>query len=218
MNLHDFVAEPVNPEHIFHDAHTVSFCLTADHIATCHMFLCPHQVSTVLVCLWTRVVWKTFGNRDDKWRSLAASMEYHGQQVEKSGSIHGVPWTASGETGSIHPWSPTWRGVVDTWQPPWSPMERCGGNVAISMESHGEVWWRRGSFHGVPWSAQLWIRVLMDGHDSWYWNALDSRSSEVSVLISGRLRRMVNGVFWKHFRVVYSWSTMSSSFVSCLAW
>ena len=222
MNLHDFVAEPVNPEHIFHDAHTVSFCLTADHIATCHMFLCPHQVSTVLVCLWTRVVWKTFGTRDE--------------QVEKSGSIHGVPWTASGEVWQ-HPWSTMdsewrngqrvekysihgvpWRGVVDTWQPPWSPMERCGGNVATSMESHGEVWWRRGSFHGVPWSAQFWIRVLMDGHDSWYWNALDSRSSEVSVLISGRLRRMVNEVFWKHFRVVYSWSTMSSSFVSCLAW
>ena len=65
MNLHDFVAEPVNPEHSFHDAHTVPFCLTADHIATCHMFLCPHQVSTVLVCLWTRVVWKVFGTRDD---------------------------------------------------------------------------------------------------------------------------------------------------------
>ena len=91
MNLHDFVAEPVNPEHIFHDAHTVSFCLTDDHIATCHMFLCPHQVSTVLVCLWTRVVWKTFGTSDvprDGWRSLAttmrcggngaASMESHG--------------------------------------------------------------------------------------------------------------------------------------------
>ena len=65
MNLHDFVAEPVNLEHIFHDAHTVPFCLTADHIATCHMFLCSHQVSTVLVCLWTRVVWKTFGTGDD---------------------------------------------------------------------------------------------------------------------------------------------------------
>ena len=55
-------------------------------------------------------------------------------------------------------------------------------------------------------------------HDSWCWNALDSRSSEVSVLISGRLRRMVSEVFGKHFGVVYSWSTMSSSFVSCLAW
>ena len=70
-----------------------------------------------------------------------------------------------------------------------------GGYVATSMESHGEVWWRRDNFHGVPWSAQFWIRVLMDGHDSWYWNALDSRSSEVSVFISGRLKRMVNEVF-----------------------
>ena len=51
MNLHDFVTE--------------SFCLTADHTATCHMFLCPHPVSTVLVCLWTRVVWKMFGTGDD---------------------------------------------------------------------------------------------------------------------------------------------------------
>ena len=32
MNLNDFVAQPVNPVHSFHDAHTVPFCLTADHI------------------------------------------------------------------------------------------------------------------------------------------------------------------------------------------
>ena len=58
-------------------------------------------------------------------------------------------------------------------------------------------------------------------HVSWYWtqwNALDSRSSEVSVLISGRLRWMVSEVFGKHFGGLYSWSTMSSSFVSpCVA-
>ena len=64
------------------------------------------------------------------------------RDVWKRDSLHGVPW----------------RGVVDTWQPPWSPMERCGGNVATSMESHGEVWWKRGSFHGVPWTAQFWMR------------------------------------------------------------
>ena len=170
------------------------------------------------------------------------------RDVWKRDSLHGVPW----------------RGVVETWQPPWSPMERCGGNVATSMESHGEVWWKRGSFHRVPWTAQFWmrdwwcdttagngcsgmhrltvsrqlatdavvhrptlsrqlatdavVRIISTGHDSWCWNALDSRSSEVSVLISGRLRRMVSEVFGKHFGVVYSWSTMSSSFVSCLAW
>ena len=28
-------------------------------------------------------------------------------------------------------------------------MERCGGYVATSMESHGEVWWKRGK---SPWS------------------------------------------------------------------
>ena len=39
MNLHDFVTESFNLEHIFRDAHTVPFCLTADHIATCHMSL-----------------------------------------------------------------------------------------------------------------------------------------------------------------------------------
>ena len=37
MNLHDFVTEPFNPEHIFLDARTVPFCLTADHISTCLM-------------------------------------------------------------------------------------------------------------------------------------------------------------------------------------
>ena len=109
--------------------------------------------------------------------------------------------------------------------------------------------WKRGSFHGVPWIAQFWMRgwwsdttpgygcsgmhrltvsrqlatdvvvcTVSKCHDSWYWNALDSRSSEASVLVSGRLRRMVSEVFVKHFGVVYSWSTMSSSFVSCLAW
>ena len=77
MNLHDFVAEPVNPEHSFHDAHTVPFCLTADHIATCHMFLCPHQVSTVLVCLWTRVVWKTFGTSEPRLRRRSQPVRAH---------------------------------------------------------------------------------------------------------------------------------------------
>ena len=36
-NLHDFVTESFNPEHIFRDARTVSFCLTTDHISTCLM-------------------------------------------------------------------------------------------------------------------------------------------------------------------------------------
>ena len=59
MKLHDFVAKPVNPVDSFYDAYTVPFCLTADHIATCDMSLCPHQASTVLVCFWTCYVWKS---------------------------------------------------------------------------------------------------------------------------------------------------------------
>ena len=50
VNLHDFVIEPFNPVHIFRDAHTVPFCLTADHISTCLMSLCTLQASTVVVC------------------------------------------------------------------------------------------------------------------------------------------------------------------------
>ena len=50
MNLHVFVTEPFNLVHIFRDAHTVPFCLTADHILTCLMSLCTHQASIVLVC------------------------------------------------------------------------------------------------------------------------------------------------------------------------
>ena len=92
-----------------------------------------------------------------------------------------------------------------------------------------EFWWSDttagngcSGIHRLTVSRQLAtdavVRIVSQCHDSWYWNALDSRSSEVSVLISGRLRRMVSEVFGKHFGVVYSWSTMSSSFVSCLAW
>ena len=151
MNLHDLVAEFVNLLHSFHDAHTVPFCLTADQIATCHVSLCTHQTSTVLICLWTRVVWKVFGSCDD-----------------------GI-WS--------HSWSPT--RLVERLSHPWSP-----------------------------------TRVLVRGHSSGLVNGLalveshGSRSSEVSVLIGRRLGRMVSEVFGEHFGGMYSWSTMSSSFVS----
>ena len=49
INLHFFVDEPVNPVHIFHDAHTNPFCLTADHISTCLCVSSLFQASTVLV-------------------------------------------------------------------------------------------------------------------------------------------------------------------------
>ena len=58
MNLHIFVAEPVNPVHIFHEAHTVPFCLTADHIATCLCLSSAFQASKVFGLLFTRGVWQ----------------------------------------------------------------------------------------------------------------------------------------------------------------
>ena len=117
MNLHDFVAEPVNPVHSFHDAHTVPFCLTADHIATCHMSLCPHQASTVLVCLWTCVVWKVFGTCDDGiWSRHVESHET------------GVEVLAACETG--FPWSPT---IAQSWYVVDS--SRSGDGLAL-VESH----------------------------------------------------------------------------------
>ena len=100
-----------------------------------------------------------------------------------------------------------WIASEKVWQPPWSPTE--------------SVWWKRGSFHGVPWISQFWMRGWWECLDSWLRMQWCARSiivttAVVSVLISGRLRRMVK-CLGKHFGSVYSWSTMSSSFVSCLS-
>ena len=81
MNLHDFVTEPFNPVHIFRDAHTVPFCLTADHSSTSLMSLCTLQVSTVLVCSYR---WDTIGN------GSSALIEYHGELDVEVVSTHGV--------------------------------------------------------------------------------------------------------------------------------
>ena len=101
MNLHDFVAEPVNPVHSFHDAHTVPFCLTADHISTCLMMSSarfkPAQFWSVLIL--------------GEWKCSICS--YQRRLV--------------------------WRTVTENW---------CGQSV----------WWKRGSFHGAPWTAQFWMR------------------------------------------------------------
>ena len=196
MNLHDFVAEPVNPVHSFHDAHTVPFCLTADHISTCLMMSSarfkPAQLWSVLI----RGEWKCSicsYQRRLVWRTVTEN--WCGQSVWwKRGSFHGVPWIA-------HFWMPGWWSVSTAgWQ--WYG---CSGGCTVLS---------RVSTAGNGCSGRHRLSQCLD---SWYWNALDSRSSEVSVLISGRLRRMVSEVFGKHFGVVYSWSTMSSSFVSCLA-
>ena len=96
VNLHDFVTESFNPEHIFRDAHTVPFCLTADHIATCHMSLSAR--------IKPAQFWSAFGHLLYGKCSVPVTTG--------SGRTRGVP-----------------RDV-----------------------------WKRGSFHGVPWTAQFWMR------------------------------------------------------------
>ena len=108
MNLHDFVAEPVNPVYSFHDAHTVPFCLTADHISTRLMMFSarfkPAQFWSGLI----RGEWKcSIGSYQWRWC--------------------GVPSRRTGVD----------RARVDAWQLPWSPMDSECGNLAASMESHG---------------------------------------------------------------------------------
>ena len=115
------------------------------------------------------------------------------ERVWKPGSLHGVPW----------------RARVETWQLTWSPIDSTGGNLAASMESHGlrsldaglvDVTTAGNGCSGMQRlsvSRQLAtdavVCVVYRCLDSWWWiqwNALDSRSSEVSVLVSGRLRRL----------------------------
>ena len=207
MNFHDFVAEPVNTVHSFHDAHTVPFCLTADHISTCLMMSSarfkPAQLWSVLI----RGEWKCSicsYQRRLVWRTVTEN--WCGQSVWwKRGSFRGVPWRALWwKRGSFHgvPWTAHFwmRGLVECLDS-WPRMQWYAPSHSVSTAGNGCSGRHR----------------LSQCLDSWYWNALDSRSGEVSVLISGRLRRMVSEVLGKHFGVVYSWSTMSSSFVSCLA-
>ena len=101
MNLHDFVAEPVNTVHSFHDAHTVPFCLTADHISTCLMMSSARFKAAQFWSVLIRGEWK------------CSICSYQRRLV--------------------------WRTVTENW---------CGQSV----------WWKRGSFHGVPWTAQFWMR------------------------------------------------------------
>ena len=122
MNLHDFVAEPVNPVHSFHDAHTVPFCLTADHISTCLMMFSarfkPAQFRSVLI----RGEWKcSICSYQRRWCGVPSRRTGVDRARVKPGSLHGVPWTAR----------------VETLQLPWSPMDssvwiRCWWGVSTA--------------------------------------------------------------------------------------
>ena len=107
MNLHDFVAEPVNPEHSFHDAHAVPFCLTADHISTCLMMFSarfkPAQFWSVLI----RGEWKcSICSYQRRWC--------------------GVPSRRTGVDSACGSLAAS-----------MSPMESACVNVVASMKSHG---------------------------------------------------------------------------------
>ena len=108
MNLHDFVAKLVNPVHSFHDAHTVPFCLTADHISTCLMMFCARFKTAQFWSVLIRGEWK------------CSICSYHRLWC-------GVPARRTGVD----------RARVEAWQPPWSPIDSECGKLAASMESHG---------------------------------------------------------------------------------
>ena len=202
MNLHDFVTESFNPEHISLDAHTVPFCLTTDHISTRLMMFSGRFKTAQFWSFLIRGEWKcSICSYQRRWcgvlarrTGVAASMESHGE--------------LSLDTGLVE--------CLDSWQ----RMQWYAPSLSVSTAGNG-----CSGMHRLSVSLQLVTDAVVCNVsrclDRWLWiqrNALDSRSSEVSVLISGRLRRMVSEVFGKHFGGLYSWSTMSSSSVSpCVA-
>ena len=78
--------------------------------------------------------------------------------------------------------------VVETWQLPWSPMD--SSVLDARLVQCLDTWLR------MQWVCTVSLSDTTVGNgcsgrhrsfqflDSWYWNALDTRSSEVSVLIS----------------------------------
>ena len=58
MNMHDFVIESFNLEHIISDARTDSSCLTTDHISTCLMMFSARFKTAQFGLLWIRDEWK----------------------------------------------------------------------------------------------------------------------------------------------------------------
>ena len=115
MNLHDFVIESFNPEHIFRDAHTVPFCLTADHIST---YLMMFSARFKTAQFWSVLDYVVNGSVISV---LISDVGMSGAEH----SIHGVPWRA------------LVRRPVNTL------MEYHGelwcGDLSATMEYHGEL-------------------------------------------------------------------------------
>ena len=110
-----------------------------------------------------------------------------------------------------HSWSPT--RLVERLSHSWSPTKvlvRGHSSCLVKRLSHS--WSPTRSLDKMQ-RVQWWTQFCGERSRT-RGVPRESRSSEVSVLISRRLRRMVSEVFGKNFGVLYSWSTMSSSFVS----
>ena len=192
MNLHDFVTESFNPEHISLDAHTVPFCLTTDHISTCLMMFSGRFKTAQFWSFLIRGEWKcSICSYQRRWcgvparrTGVAASMESHGERVWKRGCFHGVPWIAS----------------VETWQLPWSPMD---SSVWIrgwwSVSTAGNGW---SGMHRLSVSRQLATDAVVctasQCHDSWKRMHWCATSHGVSTAGNG-----YNGMPWTLDQVKY---------------
>ena len=179
MNLHDFVAEPVNPVHSFHDAHTVSLLFwTADHIAD------------VVTCLSARIkpaqfwsafghvfVWKVFGTCDDgiwshSWSPTRVLVRGHSSGLVKTFfRTRGVPTRVLVRGHSF------WSGglVSHSWCPHEKPRQ----------DANGLQWWDT----VLAWWDDL---ALVESHES-----LDQVKVSVSYQ---QTTEMVSEVFWETFR------------------
>ena len=94
MNLHDFVTESFNPEHIFRYACTVSFCLTTDHISTCLMMSSARFKTAQFWSVLTRGEWMcSICSYQRRWCGSTGTENWYG------------------------------RARVETWQLPWCPMD-----------------------------------------------------------------------------------------------
>ena len=83
-----------NLVHSFHGAHTVLFCLTADHISTCLMMFSARFKPAQFWSVLKRGEWKC---------SICSCQHRHGElvwteRVWKPGSLQGVAWRARVET------------------------------------------------------------------------------------------------------------------------
>ena len=108
MNLHDFVTEFFNPEHIFRDARTVFFCLTTDHISTCLVMFSARFKTAQFGSVLIRGEWKcSICSDQQRWCGVPARRTGSAERVWKPGTLHGVPW----------------RARVETWQLSWSRMD-----------------------------------------------------------------------------------------------